>query len=41
MAEAAMEVQRLLNNNPRKVSIDDARLIYRQAMNGQIDIHVA
>lgn len=40
MALAAMEVQRLLNNNPRKVTIDDARLIYRQAMFGQIDIRV-
>ena len=38
MAEAAMEVQRLLNNNPREVTLDDARMIYEQAYKGQIDI---
>ncbi len=38
MAEAAMEVQRLLNNNPREVTLEDARMIYGQAYRGQINI---
>lgn len=29
MAEAAMQVQRLLKNNPREVTVDDARAIYQ------------
>ena len=31
MAEGAMKVTRLLNNNPRELTIDDARQIYREA----------
>ena len=31
MAEAAMKVTRLLNNNPRTVTLEDARTIYRNA----------
>lgn len=31
MAEAAMKVQRLLRNNPRRVTLDDAIHIYKQA----------
>ena len=38
MAEAAMEVQRLLNNNPREVTLKDARMIYEQAHYGRIDL---
>ncbi len=34
MAKAAMEVTRLLNNNPRRVTEADARAIYRAAFNG-------
>lgn len=37
MAEAAMEVQRLLNNNPREVRFDDAKMIYRQAYDGRLN----
>jgi alcohol dehydrogenase class IV len=31
MATAAMEVQRLLKNNPREVTLPDAQAIYEQA----------
>jgi alcohol dehydrogenase class IV len=31
MAPAAMQVTRLLNNNPRELTVDDARAIYRAA----------
>jgi len=34
MAVAAMEVQRLLQNNPREVGIQDAKDIYEKAYNG-------
>ena len=34
MAEAAILVTRLLNNNPRKVGVADAREIYRKALAG-------
>jgi alcohol dehydrogenase class IV len=34
MAHAAMKVTRLLNNNPRELSVDDARMIYQKAYNG-------
>ena len=34
MAEAAMKVTRLLNNNPRKITIEDARQLYKKAYNG-------
>ncbi len=34
MALAAMQVQRLLQNNPREVSIEDATTIYEKAYNG-------
>ncbi len=36
MAEAAMQVQRLLNNNPREVHLDDARRIYLNAYEGRL-----
>jgi len=38
MAGAAMEVQRLLNNNPRELRTEDAQMIYQQAYHGHIDI---
>ncbi len=38
MAAAAMEVQRLLNNNPREVGLEDAQMIYRQAHEGRIEL---
>ncbi len=38
MSKAAMEVQRLLNNNPREVTLDDARTIYQQAFRGRIEL---
>jgi len=38
MSNAAMEVQRLLNNNPREVTLDDARTIYQQAFRGRIEL---
>ena len=31
MATAAMKVTRLLNNNPREITLDDARQIYKNA----------
>jgi len=31
MAQAVVQITRLLNNNPRKVTIEDARAIYREA----------
>jgi len=31
MAQAVVQITRLLNNNPRKVSLQDARAIYREA----------
>jgi alcohol dehydrogenase class IV len=31
MAEGAIKVERLLKNNPRKVTLDDAKKIYREA----------
>jgi len=31
MAQAVVQITRLLNNNPRKVSLEDARAIYREA----------
>ncbi|MEN8127868.1 MAG: iron-containing alcohol dehydrogenase [Planctomycetota bacterium] len=34
MADAAMQVQRLLNNNPREVTVEDAQAIYKQAYEG-------
>lgn len=36
MAEAAAQVTRLLNNNPRPVGVDDAREIFRQALAGGV-----
>lgn len=37
MAEAALQVQRLLQNNPREVTLDDAKAIYTAAWEGAID----
>jgi alcohol dehydrogenase class IV len=34
MAEAAVQVTRLLNNNPRPIGVSDAREIYRRALEG-------
>ena len=36
MASAALEVKRLLDNNPRRVTQTDAESIYRNAYNGQL-----
>lgn len=33
MAEGAIQITRLLNNNPRKITLDDAKAIYREAYN--------
>lgn len=38
MAAAAMEVKRLLDNNPREVTLGDAEAIYRNAYIGNVDI---
>jgi alcohol dehydrogenase class IV len=37
MAEAALQVQRLLANNPREVSYKDAVDIYTDVYNGTLD----
>ena len=37
MAEAALKVTRLMDNNPRHVSLYDAREIYRKAYHAVID----
>jgi alcohol dehydrogenase class IV len=31
LAESAIKVERLLKNNPRKVTLEDAKNIYREA----------
>lgn len=31
MAQAVMQITRLLNNNPRKITLDDARALYQEA----------
>jgi alcohol dehydrogenase class IV len=33
MAEGAIQITRLLNNNPRKITLEDAKAIYREAYN--------
>ena len=38
MAESAMKVTRLLNNNPREVTLKDATAIFQMAYNGVIDL---
>jgi alcohol dehydrogenase class IV len=37
MADAAVKIQRLMDNNPRPVNEEDAARIYRQAFDGVID----
>ena len=38
MAEAAMKVTRLLANNPRKITFDDAVELYKKAYKGNIEV---
>jgi alcohol dehydrogenase class IV len=38
MAAGAMEVKRLLDNNPREVTLIDAEAIYRNAFTGHLDV---
>jgi len=37
MAEASLKVKRLMDNNPRTVSLQDAEMIYRKAYDGIVD----
>ena len=37
MAESALKVERLMNNNPRKITFDDAKDIYSKAFMGVIE----
>jgi alcohol dehydrogenase class IV len=36
MAASALQIQRLLKNNPRELSVTDAENIYRAAFNAEI-----